>query len=133
MNAAVAKLLKDDAKDSDEAVELINKMDNMIKIITKNILTIAYKQGEIFRKLKANNKFISPVSAFKIGKATRNFKIGIVDFMDKYPRMEKSCISLYYLKNNFKVIKEVCQESASEFQFFNEPIHLAEPFVREFE
>ena len=92
-------------------------------------MTIAYKQGKIFRKYKTNNKFISAVSAFKISKATTNFKIGIVDFIDKYPRMEKFCISLYYLKNNFRIIKEVCQENASEFQC--EPMHLAEPFVRQ--
>ena len=131
MNAAVEKMLKDDVEDSDEAAELINKMDNMIKINKKNILTIAYKQGDIFRNLKTSNEFISPVSAFKINKATINFRIGIVDFIDKYPRMEKSCISLYYLKNNFKIIKEVSQESASKFQIFNKPIHLAKPFVRE--
>ena len=66
-------------------------MDKMIKINKKNILTIAYKQGKIFRKYKTNNKFTSVASAFKISKATINFKIGIVDFIDKYPRMEKPC------------------------------------------
>ena len=55
-----------------------------------------------------------------------------MDFIDKYRRMEKSCISIHYLKNNCRIIKEVCQENASEFQFFNEPTHLAEPFVRQF-
>ena len=30
--------------------------------------------------------------------------------------MEKPSISLYYLKNNFKIIKEVCKENASEFK-----------------
>ena len=33
-----------------------------------------------------------------------------------YPRMEKSCISLYYLKNNFRIIKEICKENAFEFK-----------------
>ena len=45
-----------------------------------------------------------------------NVKIDIVKFIDKYPEMQKYCTFLYYLKNNFKVIKEVCQEHASEFQ-----------------
>ena len=93
------------------------KMDKMIKISKNDILIIAYKQGKIFRKFKTNNRFISAVSAFKISKATITFKIAIVDFIGKYPRMEKSCISLYNLKNNFKIIKEVCQENASEFQY----------------
>ena len=87
------------------AVKLIEKMDKMIKIDKKNILMIAYKPT-----------FISAVSTFKISKARINFKITIAEFIDKYPRMEKSCISLYCLKNNFKIIKEVCQENASEFQ-----------------
>ena len=77
---------------------------------------IAYEQGKIFKEFKTDNKFISAVSAFKISKVTINFKIGIMEFMDKYPRMGKPCISLYYLKNNFSIIKEVCQENASEFQ-----------------
>ena len=77
---------------------------------------MAYKQGKIFRKFKTDNKFISAVSTFKIRKVTINFKIGIVEFIDKYPKMQKPCISLYYLKNNFRIIKEVSQENTSEFQ-----------------
>ena len=89
-------------------------MDNMIKSKKNNVLVIAYQQGEIFRRFKTNNKFISAVSAFKISKTTTNFKI--VKFIDMYPKMQTSCISLYYLKNNFMAIKEVCQEHASQFQ-----------------
>ena len=126
MSAAVEKLLKDDVEYSGKAIELIDKMNKMIKIDKKNILKIAYKQGKIFRKYKTNNKFIIAASAFKISKATINFKIGIVVFIDKYPRTEKSCISLYYFRNNFRIIKEVSQENASEIQF--EPMLLAEPF-----
>ena len=92
------------------------KLTTLIKINKNNILIIAYKQGKIFRKFKTDNKFISTASAFKISKAMINFKIDIVEFIDKYPKMEKSCISLYYLKNHFRIIKEVCRENASEFQ-----------------
>ena len=76
-------------------------MENMIKSQNKNILLIAYGQGEIFKRFKTNNKFISVVSAFKISKTTRNFKIGIIKFIDLYPKMQTSCISLYYLKKQF--------------------------------
>ena len=47
----------------DDAAELIKKMNNIIKSKKNNILLIAYRQGEIFRKFKTNNKFISAVSA----------------------------------------------------------------------
>ena len=115
MNVDIKEPRKE-VKNSDEAAKLIKKMDKMIKISKNNILIMAYNQGKIFRKFKADNKFISAVSRFKISKATINFKIGIVEFIDKYPKMQKSCISVYYLKNNFKIIKELCQENACEFQ-----------------
>ena len=91
-------------------------MDKMIEIKKNNILIIAYQQGKIFRRFKVNDKFTSAVNAFEISKTTINFKIGIVKFIDEYPKMQKSCISLCYLKNNFRVIKVVCQEHASGFQ-----------------
>ena len=79
-------------------------------------MIIAYQQGKIFKKFITDNKFINAVTKFEISKATINFKIGIVIFIDEYPKIRQSCISLYYLKNNFRIIKEVCQEHASEFQ-----------------
>ena len=100
----------------DDAAELIKKIDNMIKHKKNKILTLAYLQGIIFRKFKMNNRFTSAVTEFKISKTTINFKIDIVKFIDKYPKMQTSCISLFYLKNYFRIIKEVCQEHASEFQ-----------------
>ena len=44
------------------------------------------------------------------------FKISIVKFVNKYSRMKKSSLSLYFLKNNFKIIKEICHKNASEFK-----------------
>ena len=77
---------------------------------------LAYQQGEVFRRFKTNNKLTSAVSEFKISKTMINFKIDIVKFIDKYPKMRTSCTSLFYLKNNFRVTNKVCQEHASEFQ-----------------
>ena len=108
--------LSNDVKDPDDAAKLTNRMEKMIDIKKKNALTIARKQGEIFKKFKTDNKFMSVVNKFKISKATINFKIGIVEFFNMYPRMEKSGFSLHYLKNNFKIIKEIYKENASEFK-----------------
>ena len=72
----------------DDAAKLIKKLYNMIKSKKNNILMIAYQQGEIFRRFKTNNKFISAISAFKISKATINFKIDFVKFIDMYPKMQ---------------------------------------------
>ena len=105
-----------DIKDPNDAAEPINRMDKMINIKKNKTLTIARKQGEISKKFKTESKFISTIKKFNISKATINFKIGIVEFINMYPRMEKSGISLYYLKNSLKIIKEVCNENASEFK-----------------
>ena len=99
----------------DDAAELLKEIDKMIKCKKNNTLTLAYQQGIIFRKFKENNKFTNAVSEFKISKTTINFKIDIVKFIDDYPKMRTSCISFFYLKNNFRVIKEVYREHASEF------------------
>ena len=110
------KELAKNVDNADDAAELIKKMDYIIKSKKNNILLIAYQQGEIFKRFKTNIKFISAVSAFKVSKTTINFKIDIVKFIDMHPKMQTSCISLDYLKNNFRVIKEVCREHASEFK-----------------
>ena len=77
---------------------------------------LAYHQGIIFKKYKENNKFMSTVNDFKISKTTINFKICIIRFIDDYPKMRKLSISLHFLKNNFRVIKDICKDYASEFQ-----------------
>ena len=56
------------------------------------------------------------VTEFKISKTNISFKIDIIKFIDDYPKMRKSCISLHFLKSNFRVIKDVCKEHATEFQ-----------------
>ena len=100
----------------DDAVKLVGKIERIIKSKKYSILILAYYQGLIFKKFKENIKFTGAVSNLKIGKATINFKIGIIKFLDNYPKMRKSSVSLHFLKNNFRVIKEVCREHSLEFQ-----------------
>ena len=66
--------------------------------------------------MKEYSKFAGTVANLKIGKATINFKIGIIKFTYDYPKMRKSSISLHFLKNNFRLTKEVWKEHASKFQ-----------------
>ena len=116
IESKVVEKLSKTVDNPDDAAELIKKIDKIIKIKKNNILTLAYHQGIIFRKFKINNRFTSAVTEFKVSKTIINFKIDIVKFIDKYLKMRISCISLFYLKNNFRVIKEVGQEHAREFQ-----------------
>ena len=100
----------------DDAAELIGRIEHIMKRKKNNILILAYHQGIIFKKYKENNRVTSAVAGFKISRATVNFKIGIIKFINDYPKMKKSSISLHFLKNNFRLMKEVCKEHATEFQ-----------------
>ena len=100
----------------DDAAELIERVERIMNCKKNNILMLAYQQGIIFKKYKGDSKFWSAITKFKISKATANFKTGIIKFIDDYPKMRQSSISLYFLKNYFRVIKDVCKEYASEFQ-----------------
>ena len=100
----------------DDAAELIKKIERIMKSKENNILMLAYHQGIILKEYKENKEFKSAITDFKISKTTINFKIGIIKFIDDYLKMRKSSISLQFLKNNFRVIKDICKEYASEFQ-----------------
>ena len=56
------------------------------------------------------------MTEFEKSKTTIYFKIDIVNFINRYPRMKKSCITLFRLKNDCRIIKNVCEEHSSEFQ-----------------
>ena len=56
------------------------------------------------------------VNKFGISESTVVFKISTVKFLNKYLRMKKPLLSLHFLKNNFQLIKEVCQENASDLK-----------------
>ena len=99
-----------------DAIELVKKIERLIKCSKNNILALAYQQGKVFQKFKKDNKFINTMAEFEKSKTIINFKIDIVNFKEKYPTMKKSCISLFYLKNNCQIIKNVCQEHSSEFR-----------------
>ena len=81
-----------------DAIELVKKIGRLIKCSKNNILTLAYQQGKVFQKFKKGNRFLTAAAEFEKSKSTINFKIDTVNFIDKYPKMRKSCISLFYLK-----------------------------------
>ena len=54
------------------------------------------------------------IKEFEISKFTILFTISIAKFGNKYPRMKTSSLSLYFVKNKFKIIKEICNENACE-------------------
>ena len=79
--------LSSSVESPDDAAELISKIERVMKSKKNNILVLAYHQGIIFKKFKENSKFTSAVANLNISKATINFKIGIIKFIDDYPKI----------------------------------------------
>ena len=96
----------------DDAAKLVGRIERIMKSKKTNILILAYHQGLIFKKFKEKNKFTGAVTNLKISKVIIDFKIGIIKFIDDYIKMRKSSVSIHFLKNYFKTIKEVCREDA---------------------
>ena len=44
------------------------------------------------------------------------FKINIVKLIDKYSKLMKSSVTLRFLENYYKDIKETCNENSNEFE-----------------
>ena len=80
----------------DDAAKLIRRIERITKSKKNNILILAYHQELIFKKFKENSRFTGAVNTLKIGKATINFKIGIINFTDDYPKVRKSSVSLHF-------------------------------------
>ena len=59
---------------------------------------LAYQQRQIFEKFKANENFKDMIKKLGISKSIILFKISTVKFVNKYPRMKKSSLSLHFLK-----------------------------------
>ena len=83
VNEDIEKTAKS-VKSPEDAVEAVNKMEKIIKSNKCNILWLACQQGQIFEKVKINDNFIDIV----ISKSTILFKVSIVKFVNKYPRMK---------------------------------------------
>ena len=101
---------------AEKAVKVVNEMEKIIRNKKLLYLWLSCQQGKISKKFKTNNKFINLVKEFDISRWTMAFKISIVNFLNKYPKMKKSSLSHCFLKNNFRIIKEICYENVSKFK-----------------
>ena len=72
--------------------------------------------GKVFKHFKEKGKFIERVGKLKIHKSTIVFKINVFKLLEKHPKLAKSSVTLTFLKNYFKEIKQICEENSSEFE-----------------
>ena len=99
----------------EEAADIIKEYEEILHTKRKGIITIAYHQGKVFSRFLEKNKFTTLVRRFGIHKNTIVFKINVFKLISKHPRLMKSYVTLKFLKNYLKDIRQICQKNVSEF------------------
>ena len=116
-NTDIERVAKNCTETKQDAAKIIHEFAEIIKNNKSDIVWLAYHQGKIFQKFRSKKRFVNyVVTKFKVSKSTIVFKIALCRLIDEYPRIKNSSLSLHYLKKHFKLIKEVCKESASKFK-----------------
>ena len=106
----------EEIEESERAVRIIKRYEDIIKTKKKGIISIAYYQGKVFKRFKEKEKFVKLVSELGIHKNTIIFKINVFKSCEKYPKLLRSSINLGFFKNYHKNIKAVCKENEEDFQ-----------------
>ena len=105
----------DKAEKPEDVAAIIKQYEDIICTKNKNIMSIAYHQGKVFKRFKDKENFTKLVNKFKVHKSTIIFKINIFNLIDKHPKLMKSSVTLGFLKNCYKDIKQLCNENSNEF------------------
>ena len=91
----------------EDATELIKEYEEILKAKRKDIISIAYYQGKVFSWFRKKEKFVKLVADFGVHKGTIIFKMNVFKLLDKYPKLKNSSLTLNFIKNYFKDIKEI--------------------------
>ena len=105
----------DKAEKPEDVAAIIKQYEDIICTKNKNIMSIAYHQGKVFKRFKDKENFTKLVNKFKVHESTMIFKINIFNLIDKHPKLMKSSVTLGFLKNCYKDIKQLCNENSNEF------------------
>ena len=79
------------------------KVEEIIKNKKSDIIWLAYYQGQIFKKFKEKERFVSMVLKFNVSKSTIMFKIALSKLIDDYPKIKNSLLSPHYFKKHLTV------------------------------
>ena len=81
---------------AEKVANIIKQYEEILRTKRKGIISVAYYQGKLFKRLKEKEKFIQMVSNLKIHKSTIIFKISILKLIQKYPKLMKSSVTLTF-------------------------------------
>ena len=100
----------------EKAAKIIKRYEDIIKTKRKEIISVAYHQGQVFKRFKEKEKFAKLVSELGIHKTIIIFKINVFKLCKKYPKLLTSSIGLGSFKDYHKGIKVICEENEKYFQ-----------------
>ena len=72
-------------QDPKEAADVTKQYEDIIRTKKKGIINIAFHQGNVFKRFKEKDKFITLVNQLNIHKTTIIFNINIYKLCEKYP------------------------------------------------
>ena len=106
----------EEVHDPEEAAEIIKRYEDVIKTKKKEIINVAYHQGQVFKIFKEKEKFAKLVSELGIHKTTIICRINAFKLCKKYPKLLTSSIGLGFFKDYHKDIKAILEENEKYFQ-----------------
>ena len=105
----------EEVQDPEKAAMIIKRYEHISKTKRKGIINVAYHEGQVFKRFKANGKFAKLVSELRIHKTTIICKINVFKLSKKYPRLLTSSIGLGFFKDYLKGIKAICEKKVFIF------------------
>ena len=106
----------DKVKKLKDAFDSIKKYEEILRTKRKGIIAVAFRQQKVFKRYNEKEKFIQMVGKLKIHKSTIIFKINLFKLIERHPKLMKFSVTLTFLKNYLKYIKQICKENSSEFE-----------------
>ena len=100
----------EEIREPEKAGEVIKRYEHIIKTKKKGIISVAYHQGQVFKRFKEKEKFAKLVSELGIHKTTIIFKINVFKLCKKYPKLLKSSIGLGFLKIIIRPLKQFARK-----------------------
>ena len=85
----------------EDAVKVVQDLEEMTKNKKSDIIWLAYHQGQIFQKFKEKEQFVKTVLKFGVNKSTIVSKISLSKLLDKYPKI-KTCRYLFTILKTFE-------------------------------
>ena len=99
----------------EEAAKIIKRYEDIIKTKNKEIINVAYHQGQVFRRFKEKEKFTELVDELGIHKNTIIFEINVFKLRKKHPKLLKSSIGLGFLRITIRTLKNYSEEYEKDF------------------